>query len=272
MIFRSAGLVSVVSVALAAPVWAQAPATPAMRPGVVLVELFTSEGCSDCPPADELLRQMTGKKTAQGQMIIGISEHVTYWNHDGWTDQFSADLFTDRQSDYGRHLGIDNVYTPQMVVNGREQFVGGNHTALLAAFKAEAGLHQINLAIDTVQVTDKGITFTYSASDLPPKIALRLLAMVVDDTDQSNVLKGENRGKELQHAWVARSVTQVGKLSAREQQPVTVPLPASYASDPGKPRHLVLIAQQGSAGTVLGADAKALGASAGSQAGTAANR
>jgi hypothetical protein len=240
-------------------VFAQSPAQP--RPGVVLVELFTSEGCSDCPPADELLRQMIGKKSPEGQLIIGISEHVTYWNHDGWTDPWSSDLFTARQADYGQHLGVDNVYTPQIVVNGREQFVGGKQTALAAAFKAESDKPQINLTITSVQVNEKAVTVTYSASDLPPKIALRLLAMLVDDTDASSVLRGENKGKQLTHAWVARSITQLGKLNSAEQQTATVPLPPSFAADPSKPRHLVLIAQQGGAGVVLGADAKPLSAS-----------
>jgi len=233
------------------------PAQPP-HPGIVLVELFTSEGCSDCPPADELLRQMTGKTTPQGQLIIGISEHVTYWNHDGWTDPWSSDAFTGRQADYGQHLGVDNVYTPQIVVNGREQFVGGNRTALAAAFKTEAERPQINLNITSVQANEKSVTFTYSASDLPPRIALHLLAMLVDDTDSSTVLRGENHGKQLTHAWVARSVTQLGKLSSADSQSAMLPLPPSFAADPTKPRHLVLIAQQGSAGVVLGAAAKPL--------------
>jgi hypothetical protein len=243
---------------LALPALAQTAAPS--KPGVVLVELFTSEGCSDCPPADELLRQMIGKNTPEGQLIIGISEHVTYWNHDGWTDPWSSDQFTNRQIGYGNHLGVENAYTPQIVVNGREQFVGGNNTALMAAFKAEAALHQINLNIISVQTNEKSVSFAYSASDLPPKSTLRLIAILVDDTDASSVLRGENKGKQLTHAWVARSVTQLGKLNAADQQAATVTLPPSFAAGPSKSRHLVLIAQQGSAGAVLGADARPLAA------------
>ena len=228
---------------------------------VVLVELFTSEGCSDCPPADALLRQMTGKITPAGQLIIGISEHVTYWNHLGWMDPFSDDRFTQRQSDYSSRFGLESAYTPQMVVNGREQLVGGNHAALAAAFAAEADHQQISLHIDSAQANERDVTFTYSASDLPPKVALRLMAVLVDDSDQSSVLRGENSGKQLTHAWVARTITPLGKLSLADHQSTTLPLPPAFASAPGRPHHLVLFAQQGTSGVVLGADAKSLIAS-----------
>jgi hypothetical protein len=225
---------------------------------VVLVELFTSEGCSDCPPADQLLAQMTGKKTPDGQIIIGISEHVTYWNHLGWKDPFSADQYTERQATFVNRFGLDSAYTPQIVVNGREQFVGGNHAALAAAFVAEKDRPQITLQIKSAQLTGKAVTFTYSASGLPPKTDLRLTAVLVDDTGTSKVERGENAHRELTHAWVARSLTGLGKLAPVADQFVTLPLPPSFASDPSRPRHLVLFAQQGSSGFIFGADAASL--------------
>jgi hypothetical protein len=93
---------------------------------VVIVELFTSEGCSSCPPADSLLRQVHLKETSVGQLIVGISEHVTYWNNLGWKDPYSSQVFTDRQNVYASRLSPEGPYTPQMVVNGREQFVGSD--------------------------------------------------------------------------------------------------------------------------------------------------
>ena len=137
---------------------AQAVHSPA-----VLVELFTSEGCSDCPPADELLQQVNGQKTAEGQLIVGISEHVSYWNGLGWKDPFSSDLYTGRQNDYSSHFGLSSVYTPQMVVNGREQFVGSDRSALQAALTTESQRKQIMLHIDSAQLAPDRITFTYSA-------------------------------------------------------------------------------------------------------------
>ncbi|HEY1579708.1 MAG TPA: DUF1223 domain-containing protein [Terracidiphilus sp.] len=90
------------------------------RPGsAVIVELFTSEGCSSCPPADAVLRQVNLKQTSAGQLIAGISEHVTYWNDLGWKDPFSAPVFTERQRIYASRLSPEGSYTPQMVLNGR---------------------------------------------------------------------------------------------------------------------------------------------------------
>src|ERR1700722_14677783 len=103
----------------------------------VLVELFTSEGCSSCPPADALLRQVNGTQTSEGQLIVGISEHVTYWNSLGWSDPFSSSTYTDRQNAYGARFGLDSVYTPQMVVNGTEQFVGSDRSSLANAIRKE---------------------------------------------------------------------------------------------------------------------------------------
>jgi len=225
-------------------------------PSAVLVELFTSEGCSDCPPADELLRQVNGHKTAGGQLIVGISEHVSYWDGLGWKDPFSSDLYTKRQNDYGTRFGLESVYTPQMVVNGREQLVGSNGRALQAALATELNRKQISLRINSGQIKDSTVTFTYTASDLPPKGELELVAVLVDDMDQSSVLHGENSGRRLTHVGVARAFTRLGVLRDAVQHSSTLPLPPSFLSNPGAGHHLVLFAQQGSGGPVVGIDTK----------------
>jgi len=92
----------------------------------VLVELFTSEGCSSCPPADALLRAIDGKRTEAGQLVVGISEHVTYWNRLGWADPFSSDVYTARQDGYRSHFRLDSAYTPQVVVNGEREVLGSD--------------------------------------------------------------------------------------------------------------------------------------------------
>ena len=102
---------------------------------VAVVELFTSEECSSCPPADTLLREINLKQMNAGQLIVGISEHVTYWNDLGWKDPFSSPVFTERQSIYSSRLSLEGPYTPQMVLNGREQFVGSNVGALKLALR-----------------------------------------------------------------------------------------------------------------------------------------
>jgi len=220
----------------------------------VLVELFTSEGCSSCPPADELLRQVSGRTTAAGQRIVGLSEHVTYWNQLGWKDPFSSEQYTRRQSDYSSRFGLDSVYTPQMIVNGREQFVGGDRQALEAAFETEARRNQIQLHILDLQVKENQLTFTYSAAELPTPHALELFMILTDDEDRSSVQRGENSGRELIHVSVARALASMGKLQPTPQQTAGFPLPPSYST--AQKHHLVIFAQETGSGAVVGIDTK----------------
>src|SRR6202789_2709040 len=115
-----------------------APGETERPASVVVVELFTSEGCSSCPPADALLREINLKQTSAGQLIVGISEHVTFWNDLGWKDPYSSPVFTDRQSVYASGLSSEGSYTPQMVLNGRDQFVGSDGPALERALRDDA--------------------------------------------------------------------------------------------------------------------------------------
>ncbi len=244
------------SIFLALCASAQTPPAPPAQSQAVLVELFTSEGCSSCPPADELLRQVSGHTTPAGQLIVGLSEHVSYWNGLGWKDPFSSDQYTSRQSDYSSRLGLDSVYTPQMVVNGREQFVGGDRRALNAAFTAEAQRKQIALHIIALHVADKTLTFTYSAAGLPARGSFDLIAVLADDVDRSNVSRGENSGRQLVHVSVARALAPLGKLKATEEETTTLPLPPSFI--PGEKHHLVIFAQQSGTGPIVGIDTKPL--------------
>ncbi len=224
--------------------------------GAVLVELFTSEGCSSCPPADDLLRQINGRISHQGQLVIGLSEHVSYWDSLGWKDTYSSDIYTGRQDDYSARFGLSGVYTPQMVVNGREQFVGGDRRALEAALASEAKRKQIDLHIVSAQVDPSRIVFTYSATNLPAKISLQLVAALVDDMERTNVRRGENSGRELIHASVVRALAPLGPLHETEQRSVSLPLPPSLTVSSGTGHHIVLFAQQDRAGAVMGIDTK----------------
>lgn len=236
---------------------AQSGETKPIAPKVVLVELFTSEGCSSCPPADALLRQVNGTKTSAGQLIVGISEHVTYWNSLGWADPFSSPVYTERQNAYGSSFGLDSVYTPQMVVNGREQFVGSDRSGLEQAIRKEQDQPQpVAVHILTTSITGNAVTIRFSASGDKQYSGADIMAVLADDADQSSVLRGENSGRNLTHVAVARSITRVAKLQSAAEQTVEVPLPASFR--PSQNHHLILFAQTRGNGRVLGADTQPL--------------
>ncbi len=244
------------SLLLACPTVAQAP-QPERSRGAILVELFTSEGCSDCPPADALLRAISGTHLEEGPNIIVLSEHVTYWNDLGWKDVFSSPLFTERQNGYGRKFFLDSVYTPQMVVDGTQQFVGGNRTALLEALHAQAKRPHIDLRITSLQLAADALTVQFSAGNVTANTPLDIRAAVTDDLDQTHVLRGENGGHTLTHVAVARSLQRIAEVRGNGAQTVRIPL-ASTAFLADGPHHLTLFAQQHDLGAVLGADTQPL--------------
>ncbi|HEY4357786.1 MAG TPA: DUF1223 domain-containing protein [Acidobacteriaceae bacterium] len=237
---------------------AQPPATSNPRPtSVVILELFTSEGCSSCPPADRLLRQVHLKETGAGQLIVGISEHVTYWNNLGWKDPYSAQVFTDRQSVYASRLSPEGPYTPQMVVNGRDQFVGGNGGALDGALQEDARRAHEDIRIVSSALSENGIDATFSFSGQVRK-ALDVIAVITDDADRSNVLRGENSGRLLEHVSVARSLVKVATITGDAQKSIHLTLPDGPKLTPGSGHHLVLFVQEAHQGAIVGAAVAAL--------------
>ena len=225
----------------------------AVRP--VLVELFTSEGCSSCPPADALLRQLDGT-TTNGRRIIGLSEHVTYWNGLGWADPFSTNALTERQSAYGERFRLDSVYTPQAVVNGSQQLVGNDRGGLLAAIGAQSAMETGMLRILSVQRegTNK-LQVTYALKGTLPANGIDLVAVVADDLDQTHVLRGENAGETLRHVSVARTMVPLGNMRVTtEAKAVEIP---TMQTGSGR-QHVVLFAQTPGLGPVLSVDAQPL--------------
>src|SRR5260221_5624951 len=109
---------------LAGETGAVGPRVTGSAPRVVVVELFTSEGCSSCPPADTLLKELSEQQKMEDVQIVALEEHVDYWNHLGWRDPYSAAEFSERQNDYSHIFGTDGVYTPQMIVAGQNEIVG----------------------------------------------------------------------------------------------------------------------------------------------------
>jgi hypothetical protein len=167
----------------------------------VLVELFTSEGCSDCPPAEKLLAQVDAAQPFTGVRAIVLEEHVTYWDQDGWRDPFSLDSMTDRQKEYQFRFGLNDIYTPQMVVDGAVQFVGSNGAALSKAMMSEAAKPKEALALSEVHWENGTATFTIHASATHGS---KLVAVLAADSAHSQVGAGENKGRALSHVAVVR--------------------------------------------------------------------
>jgi len=242
-------MVAVIAMAAAGLCRAQAP----VQEHPVLVELFTSEGCSSCPPADEILRKMHDMHTQAGTLIVTLSEHVTYWNHDGWTDPFSDQDFTDRQSAYGQRLGVSEVYTPQVVVNGGAQLNGTDGFNILKAVDA-ARSTAVTVHIVSAKADGKKVELTFSVEGELPKKGADVYAVVADDTDTTDVLRGENKGRTIKHVSVARRLAKVATVKDATARTVSVTVPSEGAGG----HHLVLIAQEQGVGKVLAVATEAL--------------
>ena len=184
----------------------------------VVVELFTSEGCSDCPPADALLRQLEATQPIPGVEVIPIEEHVDYWNHDGWVDPFSSAQWTSRQQDYVAKLKASTEYTPQMVVDGESQLVGSFAAAAERSIEIAALGPHVEVAIAPGRPDGKDAAdFSVTVGKLPGAAQGKteeVWLAVTEDGLHSSVSAGENAGHELYHAAVLRSLTKIGDANA----------------------------------------------------------
>src|ERR1700680_407434 len=181
----------------------------------VLVELFTSEGCSSCPPADSLLQKLDEQPIAGEEMIV-LSEHVDYWNHIGWKDPYSARFYSDRQGAYARRLGLNDVYTPQMIVDGSSQFVGSD-TALAQKALAKALTDtKVAVRLSSVSLGSPNVLQAHLETDaLPPSFGMReadIYVVVALNRAESQVARGENAGRKLAHTAVVKSIVKGGPL------------------------------------------------------------
>ena len=185
-----------------------APKTP------VLVELFTSEGCSSCPPADALVAKLLREQPIADVEIIPLSLHVDYWDHQGWKDPFASKVFTSRQEAYAKTFGAKPIYTPQMVVDGRDELNGSDEAAARRAVQAAAVRPHLPLRIDA-RAAGASVRLSIdlpaapAAADSEPIDAL--VALTEDDLS-SVVRKGENSGRTLTHVAVVRKLESLGSL------------------------------------------------------------
>ena len=185
-------------------------------PTPVLVELFTSEGCSSCPPADALLARLVTDQPIEGVEVVGLSLHVDYWNRLGWVDPFSKSAFTDRQNDYATIWGVSRIYTPQAVVDGAREFVGSDEAAARQFIRAAAAAPKtpVALAVESPAGTDRvGLRIDIGASSARAS-TLDVLLAVAEDGVVSDVRRGENADRRLSHVGVVRRLERVAKLDA----------------------------------------------------------
>ena len=186
----------------------------------VLVELFTSEGCSSCPPADSLLKELSEDQPVDGAQIIALEEHVDYWNHLGWSDPFSSPDFTRRQEAYATTLPDGGVYTPQMIVDGRIQFVGSRSNEAREKIQLAAAHLKSRLLLTPVAASNpQSRSFELRLDATPPRDSELWLA-VTEKNLQSHVTAGENSGETLQHAPVVRLLRKIQSIPSHPLEPI----------------------------------------------------
>jgi hypothetical protein len=220
----------------------------------ILVELFTSEGCSSCPPADALLQKMDISPPINGAQLIVLSEHVDYWDHDGWKDPNSSAALTERQADYVRVLGLSEPYTPQIIVDGTSEVRANNPQQFAKVFQEAAVVPKISVRIGEVSI-DAGnpnvLRAHIEADGSSDKHNADVFVAVALDRVESQVLRGENGGKHLTNIAVVLQITKVGKLSKGKSFDETVPLKLKPGTDP-KSLRIVAFVQESGPGKLLG--------------------
>jgi hypothetical protein len=184
--------------------------------GFAVVELFTSEGCSSCPPADKAMAELLAKGNPG---IFILSYHVDYWNRLGWKDEFSKHSYSERQQQYARHLSLESVYTPQVVVNGTAQFVGSDKSKLNAAIETCLQNDQQAGFGYTVKKKNNSIIINYNIKESE---AVILNTALVQSHASTLVKSGENGGRTLDHVNIVREMK---AIEARGEGELTMEIP-----------------------------------------------
>lgn len=191
--------------------------------GFALVELFTSEGCSSCPSADELVAKI--QRESNGKPVYILAYHVDYWNRLGWKDVFSTHEYSERQNEYANYLHLQSVYTPQIVVNGKTEFVGSQESTLRSAIRTNLEKTPTDQLTLTATTSSKNqATLKYSIEG--PDKNTALLVAVLQKAAQTKVGGGENGGRTLSHVQIVRKIQQIALSGNNGTSSIT--LPAGY--------------------------------------------
>jgi hypothetical protein len=200
----------------------------------LVIELFTSEGCSSCPPADRLLAELDRQQPVAGAQLIVLSEHVDYWNTQGWIDPYSSHEFTERQERYGAALRVADVYTPQAVIDGRLEVVGNSSSKVQAAIQEALRARKIPLRLEATR-GENGIRAQLQVGGELSRGA-EIYFAVAEDAVASKVSAGENSGRVLTHTAVVRSLTKSGRPASDKR------VDAQLKTSPRWGKHLRVIA------------------------------
>jgi hypothetical protein len=228
------------------------------QPVPIFIELFTSEGCSSCPPADSWLQKIDSSQPIPGTQAIVLSEHVDYWDHDGWKDPYSSSALTERQSIYARLFRLDSPYTPQIIMNGGTELHLNDPHQVVAAFEKSATATTIPVRIGPVNVDSTAPAALRAHIEVDGRSATHntdVYAVIARDHAESQVLRGENGGRHLTHTAVVQQLVKIGKLE--KGRSFTRDFEAKLPPGLG-PRDLRLIVfvQESDQGKVLGAAMK----------------
>jgi hypothetical protein len=188
--------------------------------GFAVLELFTSEGCSSCPPADELLAKI--QKETAGKEVYVLAYHVDYWDRQGWKDAFSKAEYSERQSQYATWMSTPQIYTPQLVINGRHEFVGADESAIRHAISEQLAVGKSTTLTLTAHQEGKKLKIQYEVVNASKESGLQIV--VVQKEAQSKVTRGENAGRFLSHVQVVTTL-HVASLNTNN---TTITLPNGF--------------------------------------------
>jgi hypothetical protein len=251
-----AALAAMIGAAIASagrsPAVPQLPSNPptSVSKQPVVVELFTSEGCNTCPPADALLKRLSQDQPVPGTEIIALEEHVDYWNRLGWVDPYSSHDFSKRQEEYAAAFRNNGVYTPQMIVDGATEFTGSRERDADAAIKRAATHPKLTLALTPAADGSKTASiFEIRLTDVPNALRgknLQLWVAVTETGLESNVTAGENSGQKLQHADVVRTLLLVDGFRNQVGDTARVRVPMKPEWKSANLRIVAFVVDQGS--------------------------
>lgn len=235
-------------------------ASPAKTP--ILLELFTSEGCSSCPPADSFVRRLDAAQPLAGAQIIVLSEHVDYWDHDGWKDPYSSHEFTFRQEEYVGAFHLDSPYTPQIILDGTRVLDMSKPQELDGAFHQALAEAVVPVEITSLKIAASAPDHIQAHIEADGAHASRnadVYVAIALDHAESQVLRGENKGRDLQHVGVVESLSKIGKLEKGRAFSKDFEAKLKSGVDPANVRVIAFVQESGP-GQVLGAAMERVGA------------